>query len=528
MDITIDGQHVEVGKDATVLAAARKLGIDIPTLCYLEGYEPNTSCMACLVRINGKMVPSCATKAVEGMVVESELEDIQEARRMALELLLSDHLGDCIAPCHNACPAQMDIPRMIRQIEAGDLRGALETIKSMIPLPGIIGRICPAPCENGCRRGGFDGPAAIALLERHVADVDMASGSPYLPDRKSRTGKRVAIVGAGTTGLSAAYYLLQAGHDCTLIEQCARPGGTLREEFTDDLPEEVIEAEAEIIHSLGAVFDMEVRLGEDVLLSNLREDYDAVLLAVGQTEERDVVSWGLEAGKHGVHVDRDSLATSTIGVFAGGNAIRRSSRLKVRSVADGRSAAVSIGQFLSGNPLAVDRKRFSVHLGKLDPLDLEMMVEEASDSPRVVPEGGAGVGLTFQEALTEAQRCLGCDCGAATSCRLRHYSQAYSADAHAYRGERRTLEAPQQFPQIEQAPQINHGVRFDPGKCITCGLCVQIAGEAEHQLGLTQIGRGFNVRVGVPFDGSIQAGLAETAARCIAACPTGAMVSTRR
>ena len=104
IDITLDGQEVALQPGQTVLDAARQIGIDIPTLCHLEQCGPLTSCLVCLVKINGKLVPSCATKAVSGMVVESETEEVHEARRTALELLFSDHVGDCLSPCQRLCP----------------------------------------------------------------------------------------------------------------------------------------------------------------------------------------------------------------------------------------------------------------------------------------------------------------------------------------------------------------------------------------------------------------------------------------
>ena len=143
--LTIDHRDVEVPEGATVLDAARKLGIDIPALCFREGCSPSTSCLACLVRIGDeeRLVPSCATRAAEGMRVESETEAVHQARRTALELLLSDHLGDCMAPCHFGCPAQMDIPVMLRQIASGQFREAIATVKRDIALPAVLGRILP-------------------------------------------------------------------------------------------------------------------------------------------------------------------------------------------------------------------------------------------------------------------------------------------------------------------------------------------------------------------------------------------------
>ncbi len=168
---------------------------------------------------SGRFVPACATAAAEGMEVESETAEVHQLRRDALELLLSDHLGDCLAPCWFACPARMDIPRMLRQIAAGDLRRAIATVKRDIALPAVLGRVCPAPCEKACRRGGLDAAVAICQLKRYVADVDLASGDPYVPACGPATGRRVAILGAGPTGLSAAYYLAQQGHACTMLRR---------------------------------------------------------------------------------------------------------------------------------------------------------------------------------------------------------------------------------------------------------------------------------------------------------------------
>src|SRR5947209_20457742 len=102
--LTIDGQRAVVPPGSTVLQAARSVGIDIPTLCYLETCGPLNSCLVCLVKINGKLVPSCGIKAEPGMIVESEIEEGHEARRTALELLFSDHVCDCLSPCNRLCP----------------------------------------------------------------------------------------------------------------------------------------------------------------------------------------------------------------------------------------------------------------------------------------------------------------------------------------------------------------------------------------------------------------------------------------
>jgi len=170
--ITIDGKSVEVAPGRTVLEAARQIGLNIPTLCHLEKCGPLTSCQVCLVKVvasgQGRLVPSCATRAEPGMVIESETVEVHEARRTALELLFSDHVGDCLSPCHRLCPLQLNIPAMIRQIEAGRLDEATATVRQALPLAGVLGRLCHHPCEQGCRRGVFDEPAAIRDMERFL------------------------------------------------------------------------------------------------------------------------------------------------------------------------------------------------------------------------------------------------------------------------------------------------------------------------------------------------------------------------
>ena len=176
--LTIDQREIEVPAGSTILDAAERLGIEIPTLCFSRQCEPSTSCLVCLVKLlpSGRMAPACATPVAEGMQVESETDEVHAVRRSTLELLLSDHLGDCVAPCSFGCPAQMNIPQMLRQIAAGQLREALITVKADIALPAVLGRICPAPCEKVCRRGNLDGAIAICELKRIVADVDLGFG----------------------------------------------------------------------------------------------------------------------------------------------------------------------------------------------------------------------------------------------------------------------------------------------------------------------------------------------------------------
>ncbi len=515
--ITIDGRNVDVPPGSTVLEAARKLGVDIPTLCFLEGCKPSTSCLVCMVRIRNQkngLVPSCATRAVDGMEVESETPELHQVRKTALELLLSDHVGDCLAPCHFACPAHMDIPLMLRQITEENLRDAIVTVKQDIALPAVLGRVCPKPCEKGCRRRGADGAVAVCELKRYVADADLASEDPYLPECGPPTGRRVAIIGAGPTGLSAAYYLAQKGHAVTIFDERDQPGGRLRlqiGEGEDEVPRNVLEGEVDLILRLGVELRSNTRVGDNPSVDDLCHQFDAVLVACGAIQEEQAQRWGLAASPRGIQVNKDTYETNVRGVFAAGNAIRTKG-LVVRSVADGKEAAIAIGQHLSGRPVTGPEKRFSVRMGRLAEDELAELVSASGQAERADISGPIG-SLTLIEAVEQAGRCLHCDCRGLASCKLKRYAARYGADPSRYRGERA------KFRQYAQ----HSLVIYEPGKCINCGLCIEIAAQAKEPLGLTFVGRGFDVRVGVPFDRSLEEALGKVAAECVAACPTAAL-----
>lgn len=511
--ITIDGREVEVPAGATILEAARKLGIDVPALCFLEGYKPSTSCLACTVKISGpdKLVPSCGTEVVNGMVVQSETAEVHAVRKTALELLLSDHVGDCLAPCWFACPAHMDIPLMLRQIGAQTMPEAIATVKRDIALPAVLGRICPGPCEKGCRRRPADGPVAICDLKRYVADVDLSSQTPYRPECDASSGKRVAIIGGGPTGLAAAYYLVRKGHATTLFDDQPRLGGRLwRETTEDELPRDVLDREIALVTDLGVEVRSSSPVGEKPSLKDLETAFDAVLVACGRVGQATFERWGLKSTARGIEVDRETFATNLEGVFAAGSAIRTKG-LVVRSVADGKEAAAAIDGYLAGRAVVGSKRPFSSRMGKVTEEELAQFLAEASETPRRDPSGTAGFGEN--EAVEQAGRCLRCDCRALDTCKLKRYAAGYGADPKRYQGGRAA------FLQSTQ----HSLVVYEPGKCIKCGLCIEIAAEAREPLGLAFIGRGFDVRVGVPFDGSLSEALGKVAAECVAACPTAAL-----
>jgi NADPH-dependent glutamate synthase beta subunit-like oxidoreductase/ferredoxin len=510
--LKIDEHEIDVAPGTTVLEAAAQVGIDIPHLCYLPGCRAETSCLACVVRINGaqRLVPSCATTVTDGMVVESESEPVRAARRTALELLLSDHAGDCMAPCQNVCPAHLDIPEMIRQIDAGDLQSAAVTARQALVLPATLGCICPQLCEKGCRRTHLDSAVAIGALHRHAADFDLASPAPWLPAKERASGKRVAIVGAGPAGLAAAWTLLQLGHECTLFDRHPEPGGALRYAIDPQvLPRAVLDAEIALIVQLGAEFRLGVCVGTDLTLQELRGHFDAVLLAVGPVDRAAADSLGIEFAEHGVRADHQTMTTGWPGVFCAGSAIVPL-EFAVRAVAQGRAAARSIHDFLCGVPVHAPEHPFTTRLGKLNDHEFVRFFQGADPAPR---QFAGTAELTAIDAHTEAHRCMSCDCASLHGCKLRRYAIAYHARPSRFRRPRRA------FERITTHPLVT----YEPGKCIACGLCVQIARRAAEPLGLAFIGRGFDVRIDVPFGGELRLALQTAAEQCAQACPTGAI-----
>ncbi len=327
--LTIDGREVTVERGRTVLEAARRLGIEIPTLCHVSGLEPASACFLCAVQVEGMrtLSPSCALPAADGMVVTTRSDDIRAARRMALELLLSDHAGECIAPCAARCPAELDVPGFVYEIASGENGRAIERIYERLSLPGSLGRICPRLCEESCRRCDYDREGlAIGALHRYATDRNLAAARPVVPRRDPPSGKRVAIVGAGPAGLSAAFYLLQRGHACTLFDAHEEPGGMLRYGIPAyRLPREALAAEIRVIEQLGASFRMNRRWGRDFTLAELRRDHDAVFLAIGaqrssrlHCEGGELALSGLELLRRVAAGERPALGREVV-VIGGGN-----------------------------------------------------------------------------------------------------------------------------------------------------------------------------------------------------------------
>lgn len=214
-------------------------------------------------------------------------KNILTVRTMSQRLLTFNVEDAALAPCQQTCPAEINIPQYIRQIREGDYAGAVNTIRERNPLLLSCGRVCPHPCEDYCRRGLEDEPVSINQLKRFVADWEMNSGQRLPISCAPDTGKRIAIIGGGPAGVSAAYFLRRLGHSPTIYEAMSKLGGITRYGIPEyRLPDKVLDWEIEGILNLGIDVHYNTVLGEDFTIQSLREEgYDAIFMGIGAWQD---------------------------------------------------------------------------------------------------------------------------------------------------------------------------------------------------------------------------------------------------
>lgn len=282
--LNINGKEVIGRRGQTVLEVAKENGIGIPTMCHDDRVQAYGSCGLCVVEVEGvpKLLRSCATEASDGMIILTDTPRVRGSRKIALELLLSDHVGDCRPPCVLACPAKTDCQGYVGLIANGQYKEALKLIKEQLPLPASIGRVCPHPCEDACRRQLVEEPVSIMFLKRFVADIDLRDVDEFIPELNPATGKRVAVIGGGPSGLTAAYYLAKEGHKVVIFEAMPELGGMLRYGIPQyRLPKEVLNKEIGIIEKMGVKMVTGMKVGRDVELEHVRKTFDAVYVSIG-------------------------------------------------------------------------------------------------------------------------------------------------------------------------------------------------------------------------------------------------------
>jgi formate dehydrogenase major subunit len=284
MQVILNGKTIEAPEGITILELAKSEGLHIPTLCHDEELKPYGSCWVCAVKVEGRrgFVTSCGTLLSPGMQITTDSSEIHSARKMALELLISNHYADCEAPCKVACPDHVDIQTYVSLIANGKYHEAVKVIKDTLPMPLSIGRVCPAFCEAECRRQIVEEPIAIRQLKRFAADEDLKDYWQYTPEAQPKNGKKIAVIGGGPSGLTCGYYLSFAGFEVDLFEAEDACGGWLRYGIPEyRLPKEILDEEIALMCSGGMNIHYGKALGKELDLQSLSRDYDAVYLALG-------------------------------------------------------------------------------------------------------------------------------------------------------------------------------------------------------------------------------------------------------
>lgn len=518
MKLTIDNRELEFEGDLSLMAAAQRLGIEIPALCYREGYDYFTSCMMCVVKDKktGKTLPACSARAAEGMVIETQSDEIRAFRKSTLELLLSDHLGDCEAPCQRLCGVHNEVPQIIRDLKAGQMDTAVAHLRRDMALPGVLERFCHAPCEKGCRRGLVDESVSIRALMRHAAEWDLKNAEPYVPPSAPSSDKRVAIIGAGMTGLSTAYYLALLGHASVVFERQPRVLPRLRAEHSPEvLPDWVVDGEVRLLNRLGIEIRTGVKIGSDLSLADIRREFSAVVVACGAVPIEDLESLGVPGTAKGIITETSTSKTKIEGVFSAGSAVKRDTPI-LRTVQQAKAMASCISQALNEQEMVGIIEMYNHLMGRLQPEELKEFASHASPIPRVRCADAGHAPYSTETAVLETGRCMHCDCRANHDCKLRIYSDQYAAVQSAFKGEDRAKYA-----------QVNRdtGVLYEPGKCVKCGLCVRVTKKDGERFGFTFVGRGFEVKAAISLDKSLEQGLEKTASKVVEACPTGALAN---
>jgi NADPH-dependent glutamate synthase beta subunit-like oxidoreductase/formate hydrogenlyase subunit 6/NADH:ubiquinone oxidoreductase subunit I len=283
--LTIDGKTVHAYENQTLLSVAIDNGItDIPNMCNDEKLEPTATCRMCLVHIEGvkQPLPSCTTPALPGMVVTTNSDELFHIRRTNLEMLLSDHNAYCQPPCQVDCPTHIDIPGYLELIAKGSMKEAARLVKEVLPFPYILGLTCPAPCQKACRRALVEEEIAICRMHGHAAETCLLD-PPHPYPQDPATGKKIAIVGSGPAGLTAAYYLALKGHYCKVFEMMPQPGGMLRYGIPEyRLPKDIMDREIQHVWDLGVDLQLNVKLSQDFTIDDLfAQGFDAVYVGIG-------------------------------------------------------------------------------------------------------------------------------------------------------------------------------------------------------------------------------------------------------
>lgn len=304
------------------------------------------------------------------------------------------------SPCKTQCPAHISVQGYIKLASQGRYTEALELIKKENPFPAVCGRICPRTCESVCTRGDIDEPLAIDDIKKFIAEQDLNMNNRYIPKIRHEYGNKIAIIGAGPSGLSCAYYLAIDGYNVTVFEKQKALGGMLTLGIPSyRLGKEVVNAEIDILRELGVEFKMGVEVGKDISLEDLRnQGYEAFYLAIGAQAGRKLGIEGEDA--EGVITGVDFLLDVNLGndielegdviVIGGGNVAIDVARTATRA------GASKVEMFCLESREEMPALDEEIE----EALSEDIGVNNSWGPKRVVTENGHVVGVEFKKCIS--------------------------------------------------------------------------------------------------------------------------------
>ena len=318
------------------------------------------------------------------------------------------------SPCTATCPLHCNAHGYVALISQGKFKEALELVREKLPFPGILAYACAHPCEMECKRIEQDHPISICHLKRFLVDHVEEPEFQFTPPEEKR--KKIAIVGGGPSGLTAAYDLRKMGYSVTLLESKNELGGLLICGFPSyRLPRQVVKKDLSVIEKMGIEVRLNTQVGKDISPETLYQSYDAIFIAGGISGAESILQAfkGLKKTRRGtIQVNSITLETGVKGVFAGGDMVTGPGTI-VESMAHGRKAAISIDRYLHGEDLLQGRESEGTQISPLRSLLPYSKRMERETLPNMVKP--LSPSLTMEEAMEEARRCLNCagcsDCG---------------------------------------------------------------------------------------------------------------------
>ena len=496
----LNGVPVESPDGETILATARKAGVEVPSLCWSDSCGGQVRCMVCSVEdeSSSRLLPACATIPQSGMRILTASPKVLSHRQTTLGWLLGEHRGDCLAPCHLACPAGLDVPMVLGSMAQGGVTMARAALASQLALSEVMGYLCDAPCEKVCHRGRVDESVAIRSFER--LPIAMAECAP-----RPEKALRIVVVGGGVSGLASAEYLALGGVKVSILEAGDRLGGSLLAAVAAaKLPEKVLDRALSRLKSLG----VESQVGQFIKtseLNSLQARFDAVVLATGAAPDAE---------------DRSTPAQQTVEEPEAKDPQGMANRYVVGGALRGkRSLAAHIGDarrvaaLILGQPLPIFTVRFSTSILPMARDEWPPLMNRLNPGGSVLPRLKIGEAPQSDDLASESERCLQCSCSALDSCSLR--KQAIAEQVRPVRGGGRR--------QIGRR-QDHSRLVFESGKCIACGLCVARCLDWPELPGLGWHGRGTRLTVQPPPGITLEEAVGEHCVELAQECPTGALM----